>query len=120
MLNPSIVRERELFENERFIPMSGWSSKGLLMTDRKAISNRDGSLSWSNYEAAEESLLSYGWEWDQNSKWTVDKEFSNTDSDGWIYDVNFGSFENASSKKGMMHFVRRRRVVRKLHFMSKC
>ena len=135
MFSASIVREKEIFENERFSPISGWSSKGLLITDRKAFSNRDGSLSWSSYEQAEENLISYGWEWDAAS-WAIDTSFPNVDNEGtsyssklfklqldslicskgWSYDVNFGTFESASATKGMMHFVRRRRRVRNQHF----
>ena len=84
MFSASIVREKEIFENERFSPISGWSSKGLLITDRKAFSNRDGSLSWSSYEQAEENLISYGWEWDAAS-WAIDTSFPNVDNEGTSY-----------------------------------
>eukprot|EP01041_Mallomonas_annulata_P003979 gene3979-7930_t len=118
MFAASLVHEKELFENERFSPMSGWSSKGLLMTDRKAFSTRDGSISWSTLEQAEDGLMSYGWEWDKDSNWVVDTNFPGTDGEGWSYDVNFGTFESASATKGMMHFVRRRRRTRNLHFVA--
>ena len=29
------VREVEVFENERYVPIMGWSAKGLLPTDRR-------------------------------------------------------------------------------------
>lgn len=36
------VRQIQLFENERYSPLSGWSAKGLLPTDRYAITTCDG------------------------------------------------------------------------------
>jgi len=32
MFAASVIQEKEIFQNERFIPMSGWSAKGLLVT----------------------------------------------------------------------------------------
>lgn len=98
--------------------MSGWSSKGLLITDRKAFSTRDGATSWSTLEQAEEGLVSFGWEWDGDATWVVDTNFPGTDAEGWSYDVNFGTFESASPVKSMMHFVRRRRRSRNVRFIA--
>ena len=36
----------------------------------------------------------------------------NTDDEGWTYDTDFGTFKNGTGKKGMVHFVRRRRLIR--------
>jgi hypothetical protein len=44
--------------------------------------------------------------------WAADKDLPNSDSDGWSYDVDFGTFQNSSGKKQMVHFVRRRRLTR--------
>ena len=35
-----VVRHIEVYENERYIPLSGWSSKGLLISDRSAYSTK--------------------------------------------------------------------------------
>lgn len=110
----TIIHEKGIFENERFSPLSGWSSKGLLIADRKAFSTRDGLCSWTKIEEAEDALASLGWVW--SGEWTVDTNFPNTDDDGWQYAVNFGSFESASSVKSMVHFVRRRRKIRSMSF----
>ena len=94
MYGAAVVREVEIFENERFSPMSGWSSKGLLMTDRKAFSTRDGSQSWPTLEQTEEALMSYGWEWDRESTWLIDTHFPASDSEGWSYGTNYESYPN--------------------------
>lgn len=49
-----------LFENERYSPLSGWSSKGLLPTDRKVISSADGQDGFASLEEANAVLLAKG------------------------------------------------------------
>ena len=39
----------------------GWTSKGLLMTDRSAFSTEDGTAGWGNLDDASVSLLSTGY-----------------------------------------------------------
>lgn len=116
MLASLITREIELFENQRYV-FTQFSSKSLLPTDRRAYSTECGAYSWTTIEEAEKAMLSPGWDWTSAScEWMVDKEFPNTDSDGWSYDVDFGNFRNASGTKAMMHFVRRRRLIRMQDF----
>ena len=50
----------QLFENERYSPLSGFSPQGLLMTDRKAVSVRDGSCGWNTLQEASLQLTSLG------------------------------------------------------------
>lgn len=60
-----------------------------------------------------------GWSWDNpedrgETQWNVDIS-EGTDSEGWCYSVDFSSLtdiERGSAVKGMMHFVRRRRMYR--------
>lgn len=59
-MDNSFVREIEVYENERYIPLSGWSTKGLLMTDRSAYSNEDGSANFGSLEEAGTQLTSEG------------------------------------------------------------
>lgn len=54
------TRRVEIFENERYSPLSGWSAKALLLTDRKAFSNNDGSDGYGSLEDANNALLSKG------------------------------------------------------------
>jgi hypothetical protein len=49
-----------IFENSRYNPVYGWSNKGFLPTDRKALSNRDGSDGYNSLEEASEVLASKG------------------------------------------------------------
>ena len=108
-MQPSLTREVEVFENQRYI-LTKFSKEGLLPTDRRAYSCSDGSLSWKTLEEADAALLSTGWEF--VNPWCQDLEHPNTDDEGWSYDVDFGTFQNASGVKGMTHFVRRRRYTR--------
>lgn len=57
-------------------------------------------------------MTSAGWSSISNREWITDTNYRNTDDEGWSYDTDFGSFENAHGKKGMMHFVRRRRLIK--------
>ena len=56
---PNLVREIEVYENQRFL-LTKFTTQSLLPTDRKAYSIKDGSLSWSTIEEAEEALSSTG------------------------------------------------------------
>jgi hypothetical protein len=147
------VRRIELYENERYSPVVGWSPKSLGMTDRKALSNHDGTEGFDSLEEANQSLLPKGiklqnylfyfllhlcegWQWDANSSWSVDKQLTDIDADGWSYCTDFTSYSSeitgcintlvttagagkGTGQKGMMHFVRRRKLVRDQVFDSK-
>jgi hypothetical protein len=117
----------DLYENERYSPISGWASKGLLPTDRYAYSNHDGSEGYNTLDEVNQNLLALGWQWDE-TPWMIDRGSSNskdTDIDGWTYSSDFTSFSSSSAStnisgiKGMMHFVRRRKLVRNQSFDGK-
>ena len=121
-----------IYENERYSPLSGWSAKGLLITDRKNLSTGDGKLGWNTFQELEKDMISNGWDWDPDSPgWEVELHES-ADSDGWSYGTDFSSFHSGepgdqgdnelnlgSAKKGMIHFVRRRKRVRSQFFDGK-
>lgn len=105
----------------------------MLPTDRNSFSTVDGSSGWRTIQEASASDLFYqhGWLWetisepssssqDKNtSNWTIDKTLTNIDIDGWAYSTDFSSYTDRDSgvaMKGMMHFVRRRRLIRKQFF----
>ena len=71
----------EIFENERYAPIGGWSSGSLMPTDRSAISTKDGTVGWKTISEAETGFLSTGWLWAPNSLWTI-KTGSSVDSEG--------------------------------------
>lgn len=130
-----------LFENERYSPISGWSAKGLLPTDRNAFTTSD---TMHGYHSIPEATTAFvcagmidselrkvvvstkltfahfaGWDWLPQHDWTVDMNLDNIDLEGWTYSVDFGSLKDetcGSRTKGAMHFVRRRRWVRFQYF----
>jgi len=123
-----------LYENERYqVTAFGWSKNGLLPTDRKYISTRNGKHGWPSLEAADMEMITHGWTW-LESNWTVDQGDAqaaagrrssengsrlSSDGDGWSYATNFGSIEESGTAvKGMTHFVRRRRLTRQQIFMG--
>jgi hypothetical protein len=50
----------EIYENQRYSPLSGWSSKGLLLTDRSAYSTEDGTSKFSTIDEASKQMTSDG------------------------------------------------------------
>lgn len=54
------TRRSCVFENSRYNPVIGFSTRGLLPTDRKALSNRDGTDGYASLDEASEVLLSKG------------------------------------------------------------
>jgi len=77
-----------------------------------------------------------GWQWDANSSWAVDKDLTDVDIEGWSYCSDFTSYSSevigcintltntagagrGSGTKNMMHFVRRRKLVRDQVFDGK-
>jgi hypothetical protein len=111
-MTKSIFREVELYENERYNPLSGgWSRHGLLLSDRSPFSSQSGESGFASIEEADKELLSAGWDWTEGDEgWKVDPM---TADEGWTYAVDFsGDPTSYSPSKGMVHFVRRRRLVR--------
>ncbi len=127
----------ELFENERYSPIGGWSPKSLMLTDRSGISIQDGSTGWKSLNEASDALISSGlnfvahqqnifiknsipgWNWEPDTVWAIDMSGTNVDPEGWTYNTDFGHFMDSTSgtgTKGMMHFVRRRKLVRSQSF----
>jgi hypothetical protein len=94
----------ELFENERWFPLSGWCPKRL-PSDRPHFSSKDGKkaldpLHWN---------IPNGYEW--IGDWSVDKDHpKGNDPEGWRYGFAWGtSFQPGMSPST---FVRRRRWIR--------
>ncbi|PPS09246.1 hypothetical protein GOBAR_AA11376 [Gossypium barbadense] len=108
---PNIVVE-EIFENQRYHPISGWGNKwpGFQGSDPACWSTRD--FSCSSKEFFEPSLPN-GWEW--ISTWTIDKS-QFVDDDGWAYAADYpNQWPPTSSKlhiKSGHDVVRRRRWIR--------
>lgn len=115
-ISPHLRRCFDLYENERYTPITGFSSKGLMPSDRYAFSTQDGtSGGWNTVQDAETELLSAGWHW-VGEKWHLDKStHEDVGEEGWVYAADFKTFVDAScgvGGKAMLHFVRRRRITR--------
>lgn len=109
-----VVEIEEIFENQRYNPLSGWGNKrpGLLMSNDPGRWSRN-DYSYSSKDFFEPPLPS-DWVW--TSDWFVDKS-QFVDSEGWAYGSDFQSLKwplssTKSSRRSAFDFVRRRRWVR--------
>lgn len=99
---PLIRRTITLFENERYLAFSGFTSSGLLPTDRSWISTADGLSGFSSYNEAQSAFVTYGWRWE--SSWVVDMNTANVDGEGWSYSSDFASMgENGGYREKVNH-----------------
>ncbi len=114
-----LVREVELFENQRY-GVTQFSHGALMPNDRNAYSSRDGTIGWANTQLASEAFCqpNSGWQWVEGSEWSLEVVHGQTDEEGWTYSRDFASIESAVGKKGMTHFVRRRRYLRSMGFLG--
>ncbi|KAK9815130.1 hypothetical protein WJX73_008307 [Symbiochloris irregularis] len=101
--------EEDLFENERFILLRGWSGSNLLPTERKRFSRAG-----SSFPEFPRVPLPDGWEWD--GQWEVEKR-GHVDNDGWAYFADFSTARypppQGAQKRSLVDFTRRRRIVRR-------
>ncbi|WOL14400.1 hypothetical protein Cni_G23180 [Canna indica] len=109
----SVPVTEEIFENQRYQPISGWGSKSssVRANDPAHWSTRDYSYSCKDFF---EPPLPSGWKW--TSPWKIDK-CQYVDSDGWAYGTDFQNFKwppisSKSSSRSPSDFVRRRRWTR--------
>ncbi|BBN04917.1 vacuolar protein sorting-associated protein 13A/C [Marchantia polymorpha subsp. ruderalis] len=103
--------EEEVFENERYQPLSGWGSKWpghLLPSDPGRYSDRDSKGSTEEFPAVK---LPPGWTW--ISDWHVD-QVAGVDEEGWSYGFDFRNLNwpPTNGSERLFSFVRRRRWVR--------
>lgn len=85
----------EVFENERYYPLTGWS-QSLLPTDRERYSNREGDWGSSTMDDYSDAVLSTGWFWEQ-STWQQAKADINVDADGYSYSIDFSVFTHPTN-----------------------
>ncbi|XP_038986983.1 uncharacterized protein LOC103722332 isoform X2 [Phoenix dactylifera] len=111
--NSSTTVTEEVFENQRYQPISGWGNKsfGSRGNDPGRWSTRDFSYSSKDFF---EPPLRAGWKW--TSAWQIEKS-QFVDSDGWAYGTDFQSLvwppnSSKASSKSAVDFVRRRRWIR--------
>ncbi|CAH1130207.1 unnamed protein product [Ceutorhynchus assimilis] len=102
---PIRIRE-ESYENERWLPIEGFSSR-MLPTDRFHFSNIDGTLDRSIDKIR---LPSMAWQWEGDWQLELTLEGKPLDHNGWTYAVDFPA--NFHSQKQWKSCVRRRLWVR--------
>eukprot|EP00041_Stephanoeca_diplocostata_P033294 m.1096447 g.1096447 ORF g.1096447 m.1096447 type:complete len:245 (-) comp24309_c1_seq5:188-922(-) len=96
---------REVWENQRCYPWVGFSHK-LLPTDRGTYSSYDGKVKYGDMRVIRPTP---GWQW--VGTWQVQDD-NTVGENGWTYAVDFtGTYSSHYNK--LMHFVRRRRWVRR-------
>lgn len=102
---PIRVKE-EAYENERWLPMDGFSSR-LLPTDRFQFSSADGTV---NRRTDSIQLPSVAWQWEDD--WHLDCELDEVrlDHDAWTYALDFPA--KYHPKKQWNSCVRRRKWFR--------
>ncbi|XP_043272116.1 tectonin beta-propeller repeat-containing protein isoform X2 [Venturia canescens] len=102
---PIRIKE-ETYENERWLPLEGFSGR-LLPTDRYNFSNQDGTVDRSRDKV---KLPSMAWQWEGD--WHIETTLDGQplDHDGWTYAVDFPA--TYSTKKQWKSCVRRRKWVR--------
>eukprot|EP00887_Chlorella_sp_A99_P001951 scaffold18.g1951.t1 len=100
--------EEEVFENERWLALKGWSPANLLPTDPPRYQYARGG--GSTFPTVH---LPAGWEWE--SQWHTDSG-AGTDEDGWAFGPSFAALPfpppPGANKPGMADSIRRRRIVR--------
>lgn len=102
---PIRIKE-ETYENERWLPLEGFSGR-LLPTDRYNFSNQDGTIDRSRDKV---KLPSMAWQWEGDWQIETTLDGQPLDHDGWTYAVDFPA--TYSTKKQWKSCVRRRKWVR--------
>lgn len=109
---PSAVEE-EIWENQRWAPLSGFSPSNLLAAERAPFSSDRGDRGSRGLEALESaapSLLPDGWCW--ATEWQVDPLRAAEGGDGWAYAAAWGRQATWKAERTSLCLVRRRRWVR--------
>ncbi|KAM7358465.1 tectonin beta-propeller repeat-containing peroxin 23 [Cochliomyia hominivorax] len=102
---PIRVKE-EAYENERWLPIEGFSKK-LLPTDRYKFSSADGQQ---DRTIEKIRLPSMAWQWDGDWHLELDLDGQPLSEEGWMYALDFPA--TYSAKKSWNSYVRRRKWVR--------
>ncbi|XP_033340443.1 tectonin beta-propeller repeat-containing peroxin 23 isoform X2 [Megalopta genalis] len=105
-LDVPIRIKEEIYENERWLPLEGFSGR-LLPTDRYNFSSQDGTVDRSRDKV---KLPSMAWQWEGDWQIETTLDGQPLDHDGWTYAVDFPA--TYSTRKQWKSCVRRRKWVR--------
>lgn len=108
---PIRVKE-EAYENERWLPLEGFSNR-LLPTDRYNFSNQDGTIDRSIDRIR---LPSMAWQWEGDWQLELTLDGQSLDHDGWSYAVDFPA--QFGPVKKWKSCVRRRKWIRHRKFSA--
>jgi hypothetical protein len=110
--------EYHVFENQRRVFLE-WGGHHLMSFERPAYTEESGTTScpFTNHDIMFQPSDGYEWHKDSEKQWLVDKKYTNTDADGWVYGSDFGYVmqnlrEGQSTTTSQLRSVRRRRWKR--------
>ena len=90
-LDDSIAVYTVFYNQRRGINLS-WSDKNLLSLERPKYSNENATKMY-YVENIDELPPPVGYKWAEGSEWVVDKDYLETDANGWVYGIDFSSIE---------------------------
>lgn len=110
--------EYHVFENQRRLLLE-WGCHHLMKFERPAYTEESGTIEcpFTNHDIKFSPPSGYEWLENSRDQWIIDKEYTNTDEDGWVYGSDFGYVmqnlrSGASVTTSHLRPVRRRRWKR--------
>ena len=76
----------EVFENQRRMPVKGWSSAHLMMHPRFADASGYNDM---QYESLSSAPPPQGFEWIADQGWSLDRQYTKQDGEGWSYALSY-------------------------------
>ena len=107
-----------VYRNERRGIDMSWSSGNLFSVERSKFSNED-CTDMFDVDDVNDIPPPLGYVWADDSEWEVDKEYLPTDSNGWVYGIDFPSIERnfrskTSNTRKALFSCRRQRLKRRM------
>lgn len=110
--------EYHVFENQRRVFLE-WGGHHLMGFERPAYTEESGTTEcpFTNHDVKFNPPQGYEWQHDSKDQWQVDKEYTNTDAEGWVYGSDFGYIMQnlrlgQSATSAQLRPTRRRRWIR--------
>lgn len=119
-IEPNEPQLISVFENQRrcILPPYDWGDGNLLLNDVPHFSDIQGSQAFP-FETLVDAIPPPGYEWDTTGKdtWKLDKQYTQTDNDGWSYGIHFtyilsNYLKGKSTTSGVGRATRRRKWTR--------
>ena len=107
-LSQPLHKTYQVWENQRWVVMRGFSDKNLFPTDPAPFTD-----TYKGWPRVKDPELSEGWQW--VSPWRFASDEEDVDEEGWSYAFNW--LNKFHGKPGSSDFVRRRRWIRDLVYI---